>query len=63
LFFLIGNYLFNSIGFYDEHLSCWRPRVNSIFDEVRRFFIGGSTELEDITYVAIPKLFESGKVM
>jgi len=63
LFFFLGNYLFNSIGFYDEHLSCWRPRGNSIFDEVRRFFIGGSTELEDITYVAIPKLFDSGKVM
>jgi hypothetical protein len=53
---------FYSIGFYDEHLSCWRPRGNSIFNELRRFFIGGSTELEDISYVAIPKLFDSEKV-
>ncbi|CAF0929463.1 unnamed protein product [Rotaria sordida] len=49
----------SSPGFYNEHLSCWRPRGNSIYDELRRFYIGGSPELEDISYVAIPKLFES----
>ncbi|CAF0833336.1 unnamed protein product [Adineta ricciae] len=49
----------NIPGFYDEHLSCWRPRGDSIFNEVRRFFIGGSLELEDISYIAIPTLFRS----
>ncbi|CAF2742224.1 unnamed protein product [Rotaria sp. Silwood2] len=48
-------------GFYDEELSCWRPRGASIFNELRRFFIGGSNELEDISYVAIPKQFQSEK--
>jgi Meckel syndrome type 1 protein len=50
------------LGYYDEHLSCWRPQGDSIFNELRRFFIGGSHELEDINYVAIPKHFESEKV-
>jgi Meckel syndrome type 1 protein len=48
-------------GFYNQELSCWRPRGDSIFNELRRFFIGGSNELEDISYVAIPKQFESEK--
>lgn len=52
-----------SLGYYDEHLSCWRPRGDSIFNELRRFFIGGSNELEDISYVAIPKQFQGEKVM
>lgn len=50
------------LGFYHENLNCWRPRGDSIFNELRRFFIGGSHELEDINYVAIPKQFESEKV-
>ncbi|CAF1039152.1 unnamed protein product [Adineta steineri] len=48
-------------GFYNEELSCWRPRGDSIFNELRRFYIGGSNELEDISYVSIPKQFESEK--
>ena len=52
----------NLLGFYDEEVSCWRPRGDSVFNELRRFFIGGSNELEDISYVAIPKQFESEKV-
>ncbi|CAF1251705.1 unnamed protein product [Rotaria sordida] len=48
-------------GFYDEELSCWRPRGDSIFNELRQFFIGGSNELEDISYIAIPKQFQSEK--
>ncbi|UJR22762.1 hypothetical protein I4U23_025794 [Adineta vaga] len=49
----------NLPGFYNEHLPCWRPRGDSIFNEVRRFFIGGSIELEDMTYIAIPSLFRT----
>ncbi|XP_034235784.1 Meckel syndrome type 1 protein-like [Thrips palmi] len=32
----------------------WRPIGNSPVSELRRFFIGGNPELEDITYVGIP---------
>ncbi|CAF2688022.1 unnamed protein product [Rotaria sp. Silwood2] len=51
----------SSPGFYDEDLSCWRPRGNSIYDELRRFYIGGSSEIEYVSYFAIPKLFQSEK--
>lgn len=54
--------MFCVIGFYNQELSCWRPRGDTIFNELRRFYIGGSNELEDISYVAIPKQFESEKV-
>ncbi len=42
----------------EEDLSCWRPRGDSIIYELRRFFIGGSPELEDISYVSIPSSHE-----
>ena len=35
-------------------MACWRPRGDSIIYELRRFFIGGSPELEDMSYVAVP---------
>lgn len=38
----------------DENLICWRPRGDSIIYELRRFFIGGSPELEDISYISTP---------
>ncbi len=38
----------------EEDLGCWRPRGDSVIYELRRFFIGGSPELEDISYVSIP---------
>jgi Meckel syndrome type 1 protein len=41
-------------GIVTEDLACWRPRGDSIIYELRRFFIGGSPELEDISYVTIP---------
>ncbi|CAF0733853.1 unnamed protein product [Brachionus calyciflorus] len=41
-------------GMYTESKPCWRPRGDSLIYELRRFFIGGSPELEDITYTAIP---------
>ena len=45
-------------GAYEECLSCWRPRGDSFIYELRRFFIGGSPELEDISYVSIPSDLE-----
>lgn len=41
-------------GVYMESKPCWRPRGDSLIYELRRFFIGGSPELEDITYTAVP---------
>lgn len=41
-------------GGLQEELPCWRPRGDSIIYELRRFFIGGSPELEDISYVCTP---------
>ncbi|CAF0729111.1 unnamed protein product [Didymodactylos carnosus] len=51
----------NTPGSYNETLLCWRPRGEHIFNELRRFFIGGSHELEDISYVAIPRQFQGEK--
>ena len=33
----------------------WRPLGDSIIDEMRRFFIGGACELEDMSYIAVPE--------
>lgn len=41
-------------GTCEEEKVCWRPRGDSIIYELRRFFIGGSPELEDISYACIP---------
>lgn len=38
----------------------WRPVELGTVAELRRFFIGGSPELEDITYVRIPSTFKVG---
>ncbi|XP_064620894.1 tectonic-like complex member MKS1 [Lineus longissimus] len=35
-------------------INCWRPVGNSVIPELRRFFIGGSPELEDPTYASTP---------
>lgn len=38
----------------------WRPVELGTVAELRRFFIGGSPELEDLTYVRIPSTFKVG---
>ncbi|KAJ1184994.1 hypothetical protein NDU88_001790 [Pleurodeles waltl] len=40
----------------------WRPSVLGTVSELRRFFIGGSLELEDITYVRIPGTFQGDRL-
>ncbi|XP_061196324.1 uncharacterized protein LOC133204586 [Saccostrea echinata] len=45
-------------GVYKETVHCWRPLGPSFVSEMRRFFIGGSPELEDPTYTAIPSTFD-----
>jgi len=48
-------------GRYKFTISTWRAKGN-IIDTLRRFFVGGSYELEDITYCSIPMSHE-GKVL
>lgn len=49
-------------GVYKETINCWRPIGKSVVSELRRFFIGGSPELEDQTYTAIPSTFEGSRL-
>jgi len=48
-------------GIYKFTVPTWRAKGN-IIDTLRRFFVGGSYELEDITYCGIPMTHE-GKVL
>lgn len=48
-------------GRYEFTIPTWRAK-GSIIDTLRRFFVGGSYELEDITYCSIPMSHE-GKVL
>lgn len=48
-------------GRYEFTVSTWRAK-GSIIDTLRRFFVGGSYELEDITYCGIPMNHE-GKIL
>ncbi|KAA0195435.1 hypothetical protein FBUS_04139 [Fasciolopsis buskii] len=44
-----------------EHVlevQCWRPVGESIIDELRRYFVGGTCQLEDMTYTGIPGTLE-----
>ncbi|RUS73011.1 hypothetical protein EGW08_019217 [Elysia chlorotica] len=45
-------------GIHMEKAHCWRPVGNSVFDNLRRFFTGGTPEIEDPTYVAVPSTFD-----
>ncbi|XP_041456599.1 Meckel syndrome type 1 protein-like isoform X1 [Lytechinus variegatus] len=49
-------------GTYSFDVNMWRPLGRSSYDEMRRFFIGGSPELEDPSYVSVP-LTHDGKVL
>ena len=45
-------------GAHELELPCWRPVGSSIACALRRFYIGGSPELEDPTYPYIPNSFD-----
>ncbi|XP_077996076.1 tectonic-like complex member MKS1 [Glandiceps talaboti] len=45
-------------GIHNIEIHTWRPMGNSVVDKMRSFFIGGSPELEDPTYTAIPATHE-----
>ncbi|KAF5404973.1 hypothetical protein PHET_01458 [Paragonimus heterotremus] len=47
---------------YGEHVLkvlCWRPTGESVVENLRRFFTGGTGQLEDTTFVGIPGNFQS----
>lgn len=63
--FSINSFMLNDfgvLGCYDEHLCCWRTYGNSLFDELRRYFIGSSAELDDLSAIAIPHMYRHEKV-
>lgn len=47
-------------GLHIHTIPTWRPVELGTVAELRRFFIGGSPELEDMTYVRIPATFKVG---
>ncbi|NXT80717.1 MKS1 protein, partial [Zapornia atra] len=51
-----------SPGLHQLTISTWRPVELGTVAELRRFFIGGSPELEDITYVRIPSTFKGERL-
>ncbi|XP_025295804.1 Meckel syndrome type 1 protein isoform X5 [Canis lupus familiaris] len=49
-------------GSHTLTVSTWRPMELGTVAELRRFFIGGSLELEDLTYVRIPGTFKGERL-
>lgn len=50
-------------GLHALTIPTWRPVELGTVAELRRFFIGGSPELEDITYVRTPSTFKVGSAV
>ncbi|XP_035199109.1 Meckel syndrome type 1 protein isoform X2 [Oxyura jamaicensis] len=51
-----------SPGLHILTIPTWRPVELGTVAELRRFFIGGSSELEDMTYVRIPATFKGERL-
>nr|XP_055113003.1 tectonic-like complex member MKS1 isoform X4 [Symphalangus syndactylus] len=51
-----------SSGSHTLTISTWRPVELGTVAELRRFFIGGSLELEDLSYVRIPGSFKGERL-
>lgn len=49
-------------GFHRETCHTWRPMQTGTVAELRRFFIGGAPELEDVSDVRIPGTFKVGVI-
>ena len=45
-------------GVLQQHILTWRPLGHGVVSEMRRFFIGGSPELDDVTYTSNPTGFQ-----
>ena len=52
----------NKAGTHDITVNTWRPTGNGLAPKMRPFFIGGSPELEDVTYVKQPAGSEDVRV-
>ena len=50
--------LYTCVGVYELAVETWRPTGHRVVDRLRRFFVGGATELSDIAYVTRPSDFE-----
>ena len=52
---------------HEVSVQCWRPTGNagypSVYAQLKRYFIGGDPELEDVMYTAIPSTFEVGQLV
>ncbi|NXE99264.1 MKS1 protein, partial [Menura novaehollandiae] len=51
-----------SPGVHILTIPTWRPVELGTVAEMRRFFIGGSPELEDLTYIRIPSTFKGKRL-
>ncbi|XP_063002589.1 tectonic-like complex member MKS1 isoform X1 [Elgaria multicarinata webbii] len=49
-------------GAHTVTASTWRPVQPGTFSELQRFFIGGSPELEDVTYARVPSTFAGSRL-
>ncbi|KAM4046809.1 tectonic-like complex member MKS1 [Anomaloglossus baeobatrachus] len=49
-------------GMHNVTAQTWRPVEQGTVSELRRFFIGGSPELEDLTYARIPGTFQGERL-
>ena len=38
-------------------INTWRPSGHRVVDKLKRFFVGGGPELEDLSYIAQPSGF------
>ncbi|KAK4472669.1 hypothetical protein MN116_003900 [Schistosoma mekongi] len=50
-------------GTHSVSVSCWRPVGDSVVEDLRRFFTGGTCQLEDPTFSKIPGSFESNNLV
>lgn len=56
VFYKLDTYVF--LGEHHLKLNSWRPVGPSVVSNLRRFFIGGAPELEDLSYAHIPSSFQ-----
>ncbi|XP_042298774.1 Meckel syndrome type 1 protein isoform X2 [Sceloporus undulatus] len=49
-------------GLHTLTVPTWRPVELGTFSELQRFFIGGSPELEDLTYTRVPSTFTGDRL-
>uniref|UniRef100_A0A6I8SBV6 Meckel syndrome, type 1 n=1 Tax=Xenopus tropicalis TaxID=8364 RepID=A0A6I8SBV6_XENTR len=52
----------DSEGMHVLTAQTWRPVELGVLTELKRFFIGGSPELEDLTYVRVPETFQGQRL-